>query len=196
MDSSPLPKLSYAHGTGLVPLLGQTIGDNLRATVERHGNREALVVRHQDYRATYRQLWDATTQLARALIGLGVQAGDRVGIWSTNRFEWVVGQYATARVGAILVNVNPAYQSPELHYALTQSGVSVLLHARGFRQNDYHAMLADVRPRCPDLKHVFALDDSWASLMRSGDSVTEEDVAKREAALQFDDPINIQYTSG
>src|SRR5215210_6678814 len=101
MDSPPLPKLSYAHGTGLVPLLGQTIGDNLRATVERHGNREALVVRHQDYRATYRQLWDATTRCARALLALGLEPGDRVGIWSTNRHEWVVVQYATARAGAV-----------------------------------------------------------------------------------------------
>src|ERR1700757_814038 len=105
--------LSYAHGTCRAPLLGQTIGDNLRATVARHGGREALVVRHQNYRATYRQLWDETTRAARALLALGVAAGDRVGVWAPNRFEWVVAQYATARVGAILVNVNPAYRAGE-----------------------------------------------------------------------------------
>src|SRR5204862_4719082 len=138
------------------------------------------------HRWTWRQLWDSTTQLARALLRLGVQTGDRVGIWSTNRFEWVVVQYATARLGAVLVNINPAYQTPELHYALTQSGVSLLLHARGFRQNDYQAMIADVRPRCPELKHVLALDDSWTSLMKSGDGVSEAELAKREATLQFD----------
>src|SRR5688572_17695349 len=196
MDVSPLPKWSYAHGTSSTPLLGQTIGDNLRVTVEKHGEREALVVRHQDHRSSWRQLWDLTTQLARALLGLGVQAGDRVGIWSTNRYEWVVVQYATARMGAILVNINPAYQTPELHYALTQSGVSVLLHARGFRQNDYRTMLDEVRSRCPELKHVFALDDTWESLMRSGDGVSDAALAERETSLQFDDAINIQYTSG
>jgi fatty-acyl-CoA synthase len=196
MDATPRALLSYSHGTAAVPLLGQTIGDNLRGTAARYGEREALVIRHQLYRCTYRRLWNDTTQLARALLTLGVQAGDRVGIWSTNRYEWVVVQYATARVGAILVNINPAYQTSELHYALTQSGVSVLLHARGFRQNDYHAMLADVRPRCPELKHVFALDDAWVSLMQGGQAASEADLARREAGLCFDDPINIQYTSG
>lgn len=189
-------KLAYIHGVSATPLLGQTIGDNLRDTVARHPDREALVVRHQNHRATWRQLWDATTRCARALLGLGVQPGDRVGIWSTNRHEWVVVQYATARIGAILVTINPAYQTPELHYALTQSGVSVLLHARGFRQNDYHAMLADARPRCPELKHVCALDDDWATLMQSADRVSEAELSRREGQLQFDDAINIQYTSG
>jgi fatty-acyl-CoA synthase len=188
--------LSYAHGTSATPLLGQTIGDNLRATVETHGAREALVVRHQNYRATYRRLWDETTRAARALLALGVAAGDRVGVWATNRFEWVVAQYATARVGAILVNINPAYRAPELEYALRQSGVSVLLYARGFRQASYGEMLAAVRPRCPDLKHAFLIDDDWGALLAKGDAVPEADLARREAGLQFDDPINIQYTSG
>src|SRR5437764_464251 len=99
MDVSPLPKLSCAHGTTAPPLLDQTIGDNLRRTVEKHGEREALIVCHQGHRSSWRQLWDMTTQLARALLGLGLQTGDRVGIWSTNRYEWVVVQYATARIG-------------------------------------------------------------------------------------------------
>src|SRR5258708_6610199 len=103
--------LSYAHGASAVPLLGETIGENLRRTVERFGDREALVVRHQHYRATYRALWDQITAAARGLLALGVRPGDRVGVWSPNRFEWVVLQYATARGGAILVNINPAYKA-------------------------------------------------------------------------------------
>src|SRR6476661_8718360 len=114
---------SYLHGPSLTPLLGETIGANLRRTVERIGDREALVVRSQGYRATYRELWDQTTRLACALLASGVQPRDRVGIWSPNRFEWVITQFATARMGAILVNINPAYKSSELRYALKQSGV-------------------------------------------------------------------------
>src|SRR2546421_2608230 len=168
MDTtSPGVCLSYAHGTSTTPLLGQTIGDNLRATVERHGERDALIVRSQNYRATYHQLWDATTQCARALLALGVEPGDRVGIWSTNRYEWVVVQYATARVGAILVNINPAYQAPELEYALKQSGVGILFLGRGFRQNVYKPMLDDVRPRCPELRHVFRFDEDCGAFLRS-----------------------------
>jgi fatty-acyl-CoA synthase len=108
---------SYLHGPSLTPLLGETIGENLRRTVERCGDREALVVRGQGYRATYRELWDQTTTLARALLASGVQRRDRVGIWSPNRFEWVITQFATARIGAILVNINPAYKTSELQYA-------------------------------------------------------------------------------
>ncbi len=195
MDT-PLPMPSYAHGTSATPLLGQTIGDNLRATVEKHGQREALVVRSQNFRCTYRQLWEQTTQLACALLALGVEAGERVGIWCTNRFEWVIVQYAAARIGAILVNINPAYQTPELQYALTQSGVRVLLHARGYRHHDYATMLNEARPHCPELKHVFAIDEAWETLLASGECAGEMEVTKREALLSFDDPINIQYTSG
>src|SRR5262245_65671960 len=120
---------SYAHGDSRLPLLGQTIGENLRATAERFPDREALVVRSQGYRATYRQLWDATTACARGLLALGVRPGDRVGVWSANRFEWVVAQYATARLGAVLVNINPAYRAGELEDVLCQAGVSLPLHA-------------------------------------------------------------------
>jgi fatty-acyl-CoA synthase len=194
--SAPSAALSYAHGTSSTPLLGQTIGDNLRATVARHGDREALVVRSQSYRMTYRQLWEATTRAARGLLALGVAAGDRVGVWSANRYEWVVAQYATARVGAVLVNVNPAYQAAELEYALRQSGVSVLLHAHGYRQSAYGPMLTEVRPRCPDLRQTLAFDTDWDEFLKVSDAVADADLARREAALQFDDPINIQYTSG
>src|SRR5689334_7054306 len=121
---------SYVHGASGVPLLGETIGENLRRSVARHGDREALVVGLQSYRATYRELWEQTGLAARWLMARGVQKGDRVGIWSPNRSEWVVAQYVTARMGAILVNINPAYKTSELEYALNQSGTSFLILAR------------------------------------------------------------------
>ena len=188
--------LSYASGPSSLPLLGETIGDNLRRTVERHGELEALVVPHQQYRATYRQLWEQTSLVARGLIARGVRRGDRVGIWSPNRFEWVVTQYATARIGAILVNINPAYRTSELEYALGQSGVSFLILARAFRQADYVRMLGEVKGACPELREALVLEDSWGSLLRDSRGVSDEALAEVELALQFDDPINIQYTSG
>src|SRR5204862_3273298 len=140
-----------------VPLLGETIGENLRHVVEQHGDRDALVVRSQGYRATYRELWDQTTRAARGLMARGVQKGDRVGIWAPNRAEWVVIQYATARIGAILVNINPAYKTAELSYALQQSGTSLLLLARSFRTNDYLGMLEEVRGGCPELRQSLVI---------------------------------------
>jgi len=190
------PLLSYAHGVAETPLLGETLGENLRRTVEAHGDREALVVRAQGYRATYRELWDATTEAALGLLALGVQRGDRVGVWSPNRYEWVVLQYAAARAGAVLVNINPAYKTAELEYALRQSGVSVLFLARAFRQSSYVDMLAEVRPRLADLRRAIVLDDEWPALREAGRAVNPEALAERERALQFDDPVNIQYTSG
>jgi len=188
--------LSYTHGAAAAPLIGETIGANLRRTVERFGQREALVVCHQNVRFTYAELWEHTSRCARGLLAHGVQKGDRVGIWSPNRYEWVVLQFAAARVGAILVNVNPAYKAAELEYALRQSGTSVLVLARGFRRTNYVAMLAGVRDRCPELREALVLEDDWAALLASGDQVSDAELAAREAALDFDDPINIQYTSG
>src|SRR5215471_3047464 len=150
---------SYVHGASTVPLLGETIGENLRRTVQRVPTAEALVVRHQNYRATYAELWDQTTRAARGLLARGVKKGDRVGIWSPNRAEWVVLQYATARMGAILVNINPAYKTSELEYALNQSGTSFLVLAQRFRTADYVAMLAEVRGRCPALREALVLED-------------------------------------
>jgi len=164
--------------------------------VERFDSQEALVVRSQGYRATYRELWEQVGAAARGLLAHGVARGDRVGIWAPNRFEWVVLQYATARLGAILVNVNPAYKTSELEYALVQSGVSLLVLARGFRQSDYVAMLSEVRGRCPELGEALVLEDDWDKLLRDGRPVPEEDLTRRETELQFDDAINIQYTSG
>jgi fatty-acyl-CoA synthase len=191
-----MPSPSYVHGASPVPLLGETIGENLRRTVERVPNTEALVVRHQNYRATYSELWDQTTRAARGLLARGVSKGDRVGIWSPNRAEWVVTQYATARIGAILVNINPAYKTAELSYALKQSGTSLLLLARAFRTSDYVGMLAEVRDGCPDLRQTIVLDDEWQALLSSADRVPADDLAALESSLQFDEPINIQYTSG
>jgi fatty-acyl-CoA synthase len=188
--------LSYAHGASDVPLLGDTIGERLRTSVERFGDREALVVRHQGYRATYRELWEESGRAARGLLARGIERGDRVGIWAPNRAEWVVSQYATARIGAILVNVNPAYKRSELEYALTRSGIGLLLLARGFRDADYVAILDDVRGRCPELGEALVLEDGWEDLLAVGADVPEPVLAAREAELQFDDPINIQYTSG
>jgi fatty-acyl-CoA synthase len=187
---------SYAHGTSTVPLLGETIGDNLRRTVETFPDREALVVRSQGYRATYRALWDAVTEVARGLLAMDIQRGDRVGVWSPNRFEWVVLQYATARIGAILVNINPAYKSSELAYVLNQAGVSVLAMSRGFRHNNYVAMLGEVRDGCKTVRDTIVFEDDWQKLVAGGAGVSADQLAAREATLSFDDAINIQYTSG
>jgi fatty-acyl-CoA synthase len=191
-----MPAPSYVHGASPVALLGETIGQNLRRTVERFGDREALVVRHQAYRATYAELWDQTSRAARGLLARGVSKGDRVGIWSPNRAEWVVLQYATARIGAILVNINPAYKTAELSYALQQSGASLLLLAKAFRTSDYVGMLDEVRHLCPDLRQSIVIDDEWAGLLKSADRVSADELTTIESLLQFDDAINLQYTSG
>jgi fatty-acyl-CoA synthase len=187
---------SYAAGPSDAPLLGETIGENLRRTVERGGVQEALVVAHQGYRATYRELWEQVGRVARGLMARDVRVGDRVGIWAPNRFEWVLIQYATARIGAILVNINPACKTSELEYALNQSGVSFLVIARAFRTSDYVAMLGEVRGRCPNLREALILEEGWDALLRDAESVDADILAACEASLQFDDPINIQYTSG
>ncbi|MEA2682362.1 MAG: fatty-acyl-CoA synthase [Chloroflexota bacterium] len=187
---------SYAHGTSTTPLLGETIGENLRRTVERTPDTEALVVPYQGFRATYREFWDVVERAARGFIARGVERGDRVGIWSPNRYEWTVIQYATARIGAILVNINPAYRSSELEYVLNQAGITLLVLARAFRTTDYLALLGEVKGRCPELREALVLEDGWEALLRDGDSVSAAQLAEREAGLQFDDPINIQYTSG
>ncbi|MBV9326102.1 MAG: AMP-binding protein [Chloroflexi bacterium] len=188
--------LSYVHGASPVPLLGETIGENLRRVVERVPNAEALVVPHQSYRATYSELWQQTTQAARGLLARGVKKGHRVGIWSPNRAEWVVLQYATARIGAILVNINPAYKTAELSYALQQSGTSLVVLAKAFRTSDYVGMLQEVRAQCPDLQQSLVIDDEWQALLDDARRVPEDDVRTLETSLQFDDAINIQYTSG
>jgi fatty-acyl-CoA synthase len=184
---------SYASGTSTVPLLGETIGDNLRRTVSRFGDREALVDRGSGRRFTYTELLDAVEALAAGLVEAGVRKGDRVGIWAPNRWEWVILQYATADMGAILVNINPAYRTHELEYVLNQAGISMLVAAPAFKTSDYRAMVGEVRDRCPQLRSVVFLGDpEWDSLSVGDRSVLPE----IRAGLSFDDPINIQYTSG
>ncbi|GAC1536215.1 MAG: AMP-binding protein [Myxococcales bacterium] len=187
---------SYSHGLSPLPLLGETIGENLRRTARRHGACEALVVRSQGVRFTYAQLEELVRTAARGLMARGIAKGDRVGIWAPNRFEWVVLQYATATMGAVLVNINPAYKTAELEYVLKQAGVSVLILARAFRQSDFAGMAQEVRARCPELREVLVLEETWEALLAGAAQVTDAEMQAREAALEPDDPINIQYTSG
>jgi fatty-acyl-CoA synthase len=191
-----MSKPSYIHGVSDTPLLGETIGENLRRTALRVPDRDALVVPYQKYRATYRELWDQTGVVARALMARGVKKGDRVGLWSPNRYEWVVTQYATARIGAILVNINPAYRSHELEHVLKQSGTALLVIAKGFRQTSYVDIVREVEERCPEHKDTIVIDEEWALLAEEAKAVSEAALAAREAELDSDDPINIQYTSG
>ena len=179
-----------------VPLLDDTIGANLERTVGRFGDREALVVRHQDRRFTYDEFNHAVDLLARGLLRRGVEVGDRIGIWSPNNAEWVILQYATAKAGAILVNVNPAYRTSEVEYALAQSGCRLLVAAASFKTSDYRAMMAEVAPRLPDLSEtVFLESPEWEALSHPG-VVSAADLAIREGRLDPSQPINIQYTSG
>jgi fatty-acyl-CoA synthase len=188
---------SYASGTSTKPLLGETIDANLRATVARHPDRAALVDLGSDRRFTYRELDAAVDELARALLARDIAAGDRVGIWAPNCAEWFLVQYATARIGAILVNINPAYRTHELDYVLRQASIGTLISAPAFKTSNYRAMIAEVRPSQDALREVvFIGDDSWAALLADAGQVSTDDVAARSAGLSFDDPINIQYTSG
>jgi fatty-acyl-CoA synthase len=182
--------LAYAHGASPVPLRGETIGEAWQAVVAAYADGPALVSRHQDIRWTYAELDAQVETCARALLAAGVGKGERVGIWSPNNAEWVVVQFATARIGAILVNVNPSYRAHELDYALTQSGCSILVHAAGFKDVDYREVLGDVEAE----PRTIALDEDWEALLETVEP--RETLHAREGELQFDDPINIQYTSG
>ena len=188
---------SYVHGRGDKPLLGETIGENLERTVAEHGDREALVVRHQDVRWTYDELNERVDELARGLLAAGLEAGDRLGIWAPNCAEWVLVQFATGKAGVILVNVNPAYRTAELEHALRQSGCRMLIAAAAFKTSDYAAMIDEVRPDLPDLEWVVLLDSpGWDELLQAGESAGADLLRDRMSELDFDDPINIQYTSG
>ena len=197
--TSPAP-LSYSHGTSPHPLLGETIGANLRRIAAAHGDREALVDVPSGRRWTYAEFDADTDTLARGLIAAGMKAGDRVGIWAPNCPEWVLMQYATAKAGVILVNINPAYRSHELGYVLRQAGVGLLVSAESFKTSDYRAMVEDVSGDLPGLERVIYLGSAdWDELFVVGAMPIaggEDQLAEREAVLGFDDPINIQYTSG
>lgn len=188
--------LSYSHGASTTPLRGETIGQSLRSTVEKHGDREALVMVTQNYRATYNQLWEQVEQVAKSLLACNIQHGDRVGIWSPNRYEWVLVQFATARVGAILVTINPGYKTNDLQYALRQSEINLLIAAPNFRSTNYVEMLEEIRPSCEYPLQTVILDRDWETFLKAGESITTAELEAREQTLQFDDPINIQYTSG
>ncbi|NYV77555.1 AMP-binding protein [Streptomyces sp. UH6] len=188
---------SYTHGTGTTPLLGDTVGANLYRTVARHPDREALVDVASGRRWTYAEFGAAVDEVARGLLALGVVTGDRVGIWAVNCPEWVMVQYATARIGAIMVNINPAYRTHELEYVLGQSGVSVLISSLAHRGSDYRAMVEEVAGACPGLREaVYIGDPTWDALTAGAASVPAGRPAEIEAGLSCDDPVNIQYTSG
>ena len=197
MPDPTMPAPSYSSGASSAPLLGETIGANLERTVARFGDHEALVSVHQNLRYTYTQFNDAVNQVARGLLARGLHVGDRLGIWSPNYAEWTLVQYATAKIGVILVNINPAYRVHELAFALNQSGCRVIIAAPSFKTSDYRAMVDEVTPQCGALEStIYLFSPEWDALLSDGDSVSLEAVRAASAILQFDDPINIQYTSG
>ena len=196
---------SYVSGGAASPLSGQTIGEYLSSVIARQPDAEALVSRHQEMRLTYGELGREVERVARGLLGLGIEKGDRVGIWSPTRVEWTLLQFATARAGAILVNINPAYRAGEMAYAVNQSGLRLLVTAPAFKTSDYRARIHEVRSQLPRLERVVVLGDQgtgvpgdllWDDLLAAGVNVKADDVELRETLLDADDPINIQYTSG
>jgi fatty-acyl-CoA synthase len=207
---------SYVSGHSDTPLIGETIGDMFDAVAVRYPENEALVSRQQGLRYTYAQLKAEVDRCARALMAIGVPKGERVGIWSPNRAEWTILQLATSKIGAILVNINPSYRLHEIEYALSQSGCSTIVISPTFRSSDYTQMLYDLAPelhasepghlhaeRLPELRTVIRLGDepspgmlTWGELLAAAERVPAAALAERQAEQQFDDPINIQYTSG
>lgn len=189
-------QLSYACGVSDIPLKGETIGQNLRGIATSFPEQDALISDYQNYRATYSEFLSQVEQVAKALMAAGIQRGDRVGIWSPNRYEWVLVQYATAMMGAIMVNINPGYKLAGLRYALEQSRIDLLIAASHFRKTDYVEMLHELRKDCLYPKQTVIIEHDWERFLKSGDTVSDVQLAEREASLQFDDPVNIQYTSG
>jgi fatty-acyl-CoA synthase len=220
-------RLSYSCGAAPVPLLGKCIGEVLDDTAAAYPGNDALVIRHQQKRYSYAQLRDEAERVARGLLALGIRKGDRIGIWATNCAQWVVTQFATAKIGAVLVNINPANRSVELEYALHQSECQTLMLTQGFRDTDYAQVIHEVCPesersqfgelraaKLPELRRLIFMGANppnpadqkpadvprgmlgWDELLKMGDGVAIEQLRAREASLDFDDAINIQYTSG
>ena len=186
---------SYTSATSDTPLLGDTIGENLNRTVARYPDRLALVDRPAGLRLTYAELNAEVDALALGLLAAGIEKGDRVGIWAPNCAEWTLTQYATAKIGAILVNINPAYRTSELEFVLNQSGCRLLVAAQKLKTSDYAAMIVEVRPRCADLEQVVLLGTpEWRMLIDGGKDADPSALDAIE--LSADEPINIQYTSG
>ena len=191
-----MKKLSYTNGASNIPLLGETIDENLRKTVAKFPNNHALVSAHQHYRATYTEFYEQVTAVAKGLIALGVKSGDRVGIWSPNCYEWTLLQYATAKIGAIMVNINPAYRTSELIYVINQSGLAYIFSAIQFKTSHYKKMIEDAREFTDTLRKEVYWGESWEYFLAQGKKVSDEKLQAYEAKVQFDDPVNIQYTSG
>jgi len=188
--------LSYVHGASDIPLLGETIGENLKKTTKKFPEKEALICAHQDYRATYAEFYEQVNLVAKALINLGVQSGERVGIWSPNCYQWVLLQYATAKIGVIMVNINPAYRTSELIFVLNQSEITYIFSALSFKSSNYKKMIDDAREFTSTLKEEIFWDESWDHFLKGGEKISDEELETRESKVQFDDPVNIQYTSG
>ncbi|MFY9918377.1 MAG: AMP-binding protein, partial [Mycobacterium sp.] len=187
--------LSYDAGATSPPLLDETIGDNLARTTAAFPDREAVVECATGRRWTYAAFFEATHRIATALIERGTRPGDRIGIWSPNCAEWTMIQYATAQVGAILVNINPAYRTDELEYALNQSSMCTVFAAPSFKGSDYASMLDNVRGRCPGLSDMIII--GWEPWQQIADTAVDADaLARVQSGLKPSDPINIQYTSG
>ena len=210
------PQWSYTSGTSDTPLLGLTIGDMFDATAATYPDQPALISRHQNIRLTYRELQAQVNQCARALLHLGITKGQRVGIWSPNRAEWCITQFATSKLGAILVNINPSYRLHEVEYVLNQSGCSAIVIAAAFKSSSYTEMIAELAPelarsevgklkaeRLPNLTTVIRMGEDrvpgmlpWTELMAMGEQVSEQELQRVQREQEFDDAINIQYTSG
>jgi fatty-acyl-CoA synthase len=209
-------QLSYISGTSIKPLLGITIGDMFDAIAARFTKNDALIVHHQNIRYTYQQLKEVVDTCAKAFLALGIQKGDRVGIWSPNRYEWTVTQFATAKIGAILVNINPSYRLHELEYALNQSGCGTLVTADQFKSSNFTEMICTLAPeiltgekahltaaKIPQLRNIIRLADDerkgmwrWNDFLLEAANSSQKELENRQQTLAFDDPINIQYTSG
>ena len=189
--------LAIDSGATDIPLIEQTIGDNLNETVARFGDNDALVVDHQGIRQSWTEFNTSVDAVAKGLMAYGIEKGDRVGMWSPNYAEWIYVQFATAKIGAIQVNINPAYRTSELEYAMNQSGCKMLVTRTEYLTSAYQDMVEQVRPNCADLEHVVYFDTSeWADLVAAGQSVSDQDLSARMALLDPNDAINIQYTSG
>lgn len=206
---------SYFKGAEGVPLTNATLGEHFRSIVDKHPDQEAIVVRHQAIRWTYRELWQQVEKVATGLLALGVRSGDRVGIWSPNSIEWSLVQYATARIGAVMVCLNPAYRPHELEFAINNVGVKYLVMAESFKQSDYVQMIQELADepneaadtltfsRLPSLKQVILTSPTpqagmlpFSALYELGTAAQYTALQAIEATLKASDPINIQFTSG
>ena len=191
-----ISNLSYTSGASQYPLLGETIGENLRNTVAKYPQQEALVCVDQNYRATYTEFYSQTEQIAKSLVAIGLKKGDRVGIWAPNRAEWTLLQYATARVGMILVNLNPAYKENELEFVLNQAEISAVFASLHFKSSEYKTMLNNVKHNTPTVEHIVIFEEDWTNFLEKSDDISTSDIHQIEQSVQFDDAVNIQYTSG